>query len=809
MAAGAALVARRAGAASVPRSSCARPPPPRCRLCSLRATQHASRSPPPGGAAASAVRRSPSFGGVVLDLTGSTGVGDGRCRVRASSRSLPGTFGPDLERELGDVHGLTVGHFPQSFDIATVGGWVACRGAGQYSTRYGKIEDMVVGLEVVLADGTRGPHRRRAGGGGRAPTSTSCSSGPRARSASSPGCGCGPTRSPPARTAGGVPLRPAVRRDRGVPADPPARRHAGGAAPLRRASSRSAGSGGDGTHVHAARARRGRRRDRRRDDARRRRRVHRVRRCRRRRARRRVAAAPQRHRRRCRRSTRKGFVVDTMEIAAPWSRLADGLRRRHAQRCWPCRTPVPRPATCRTATPTAPACTSRSPPPRRPTRSSRPTWRCGTPASGPCWRPAATCRTTTASGSTAPGSSREALGAGFDVLVGDQDGARSERHPQPRQARAAVAVRSTVVAVIDRHAGTSTRCAPAAMVALVFAVPFSIAARWAADSRNDGALALLALARRRRRLRARRRCARRGCSDATLPLTHGLVTAIGTYVAAQAVFIVVRLVRGDDVNWFAALFNLVGRRRRRADRRAARAGGCAPRGSARRARGSIDEPARHRRRHDRPARRGRRPDATPRSASSTAPFPPVDAVPRPGRVRRRRDGRARARAAHAVLDRGRRPAIDAVGITTQRASTVVWDRATGEPIGPGTRLAGPAHRRRVHHRQGRARPGPRPQPVGHQARLAARPTPAPGAIRRPVLRHRRHLGGLDAVAAARCTSPITPTPRSPGCYSVDAQRVERAACCAAARHRSGDAARRSSTRPAMIGEATGAARSPR
>jgi alkyldihydroxyacetonephosphate synthase len=48
---------------------------------------------------------------------------------------------------------LTVGHFPQSFDLATVGGWLACRGAGQYSTRYGKIEDMVVGLEVVLADG--------------------------------------------------------------------------------------------------------------------------------------------------------------------------------------------------------------------------------------------------------------------------------------------------------------------------------------------------------------------------------------------------------------------------------------------------------------------------------------------------------------------------------------------------------------------------------------------------------------------------------------------------------------------------------
>ncbi|HMD45084.1 MAG TPA: FAD-binding oxidoreductase, partial [Acidimicrobiales bacterium] len=49
--------------------------------------------------------------------------------------------------------GYTAGHWPQSMDISTVGGWLACRGAGQYSTRYGKIEDIVVGLEVVLADG--------------------------------------------------------------------------------------------------------------------------------------------------------------------------------------------------------------------------------------------------------------------------------------------------------------------------------------------------------------------------------------------------------------------------------------------------------------------------------------------------------------------------------------------------------------------------------------------------------------------------------------------------------------------------------
>ena len=62
---------------------------------------------------------------------------------------------------------LTLGHFPQSLTIASVGGWLACRGAGQASSRYGKIEDMVVGLKVVLPDGrfldVRPVPRRSAG----------------------------------------------------------------------------------------------------------------------------------------------------------------------------------------------------------------------------------------------------------------------------------------------------------------------------------------------------------------------------------------------------------------------------------------------------------------------------------------------------------------------------------------------------------------------------------------------------------------------------------------------------------------------
>jgi len=94
----------------------------------------------------------PIHGGVVLDLCGLHGVVD----VDRTSLVLdvsPGTFGDHLEHTLRTDHGLTLGHWPQSVALSTVGGWLACRSAGQLSTRYGKIEDMVLGLDVVLADG--------------------------------------------------------------------------------------------------------------------------------------------------------------------------------------------------------------------------------------------------------------------------------------------------------------------------------------------------------------------------------------------------------------------------------------------------------------------------------------------------------------------------------------------------------------------------------------------------------------------------------------------------------------------------------
>lgn len=64
----------------------------------------------------------------------------------------PGTMGPDVESALFD-HELTLGHFPQSWELSTVGGWVVTRSAGQESLGYGRIEDMVAGLELVAPEG--------------------------------------------------------------------------------------------------------------------------------------------------------------------------------------------------------------------------------------------------------------------------------------------------------------------------------------------------------------------------------------------------------------------------------------------------------------------------------------------------------------------------------------------------------------------------------------------------------------------------------------------------------------------------------
>jgi len=63
-----------------------------------------------------------------------------------------GVRGDRLEEALAG-HGLTTGHYPQSIAISTVGGWIAASSAGQASTGFGAIEDILLGLTAVLPTG--------------------------------------------------------------------------------------------------------------------------------------------------------------------------------------------------------------------------------------------------------------------------------------------------------------------------------------------------------------------------------------------------------------------------------------------------------------------------------------------------------------------------------------------------------------------------------------------------------------------------------------------------------------------------------
>ena len=64
----------------------------------------------------------------------------------------PGLSGPDAEAALG-ARGATIGHFPQSFEEATIGGFAATRSAGQASSGYGRFDEMVTALELTAPAG--------------------------------------------------------------------------------------------------------------------------------------------------------------------------------------------------------------------------------------------------------------------------------------------------------------------------------------------------------------------------------------------------------------------------------------------------------------------------------------------------------------------------------------------------------------------------------------------------------------------------------------------------------------------------------
>jgi alkyldihydroxyacetonephosphate synthase len=64
-----------------------------------------------------------------------------------------GVAGPDLEAQLR-AQGYTLGHFPQSFEYSTLGGWVVTRSSGQQSLRYGRIEQMFAGGKLETPNGS-------------------------------------------------------------------------------------------------------------------------------------------------------------------------------------------------------------------------------------------------------------------------------------------------------------------------------------------------------------------------------------------------------------------------------------------------------------------------------------------------------------------------------------------------------------------------------------------------------------------------------------------------------------------------------
>ncbi len=63
-----------------------------------------------------------------------------------------GVRGPDLEAQLA-THGYTLGHYPQSFELSTLGGWIVTRSSGQQSRYYGRIEDLFAGGDLITPKG--------------------------------------------------------------------------------------------------------------------------------------------------------------------------------------------------------------------------------------------------------------------------------------------------------------------------------------------------------------------------------------------------------------------------------------------------------------------------------------------------------------------------------------------------------------------------------------------------------------------------------------------------------------------------------
>ncbi len=88
--------------------------------------------------------------------------------VSMAARIQAGATGPGLEEQLRE-HGLTLRHFPQSFEYSTLGGWVATRAGGHFATLYTHIDDLVESVRAITPRGTWESRRLPGSGAGPSP----------------------------------------------------------------------------------------------------------------------------------------------------------------------------------------------------------------------------------------------------------------------------------------------------------------------------------------------------------------------------------------------------------------------------------------------------------------------------------------------------------------------------------------------------------------------------------------------------------------------------------------------------------------
>ncbi len=106
-------------------------------------------------------------GAITIDLGGLSRV----LEVDPVSRAAliqGGATGPGLEAQLAD-HGFTLRHFPQSFELSTLGGWIATRAAGHFATAWTHIEDFVESVRALTPSGTWASRRLPGSGAGPSP----------------------------------------------------------------------------------------------------------------------------------------------------------------------------------------------------------------------------------------------------------------------------------------------------------------------------------------------------------------------------------------------------------------------------------------------------------------------------------------------------------------------------------------------------------------------------------------------------------------------------------------------------------------